>query len=216
YARAARPVDRRVEQRRADAAAAMRRGDHQADVRDMAARRMLVARNREAADDETLVLRHEDGGVWIAPDCAKVPSLVGDVAPAVLLQLVELGWIMPALAVQVLALEVDARAVDRVLDGKIVRDDVDDVLKHRAAQAKGAGAADDEMRASFSQDDGRAHHRGEACSRSRRLREVELPDHVVDVDAGAGDDDARAGSGRRGQRDGVALAVDDRNVCRAL
>ena len=47
--------------------------------------------------------------------------------------------------------------------------------------------------------------------------EVELADHVVDVDAGVRDDDAGAGSRRRGQRDGVALCRRRRRCgwCRA-
>src|SRR3954447_14967104 len=49
----------------------------------MAARGMLVARDRESPDDEPVVLRDEDGGVRVTPDCAEVTPLVGDVPPAV-------------------------------------------------------------------------------------------------------------------------------------
>src|SRR6266545_6387300 len=49
----------------------------------MAAGGMLVARDRKAADDESVVLRDEDGGVRIAPDRAEVAPLVGDVPPTV-------------------------------------------------------------------------------------------------------------------------------------
>src|SRR6476659_4312542 len=44
---------------------------------------MLVARDREAADDQPVVLRHEDGGVRITADRAEVAALVGDIAPPV-------------------------------------------------------------------------------------------------------------------------------------
>ena len=44
--------------------------------------------------------------------------------------------------------------------------------------------------------------------------EVVLAEHVVQVDAGAGDDHARAGAGRGRERGGVAVAVDHRDVRR--
>ena len=76
---------------------------------------------------------------------------------------------------QILSFEVHAGAVDRVLDREVVRDDVDDVLQHRAAQTERAGAADDEVRAAVTQDDGRAHHRREARACARRLARSNSP-----------------------------------------
>ena len=61
HARAARPSVRLLEQRAADPAAAVARGDHQAQVGHMAARAVWIARDREPADDLALVLRDEDG-----------------------------------------------------------------------------------------------------------------------------------------------------------
>src|SRR5258705_13168590 len=49
----------------------------------MTARGMLVARDRKAADDDSFVLRNEDGGIRITPDRAEVTPLVGDVPPTV-------------------------------------------------------------------------------------------------------------------------------------
>src|SRR5436190_12301696 len=78
------PVSRSREQRPADALSSMLLRDHQADVRDMPARRMLVTRDREAADDRpVLCLRYEDRRVRIAPDRTQVAPLVADVPPAV-------------------------------------------------------------------------------------------------------------------------------------
>src|SRR5438270_357710 len=76
------PADRRFEECGADAAAAVRGGDHEAEVGDVGARGMLVARDRQAPDDGTLVLGDEDGGVRVASDRPQVAPLVGDVAPA--------------------------------------------------------------------------------------------------------------------------------------
>src|SRR5438552_7763120 len=44
---------------------------------------MLVTCDREAADDDPVVLRDEDCRVRIAADRAQLAALVGDVAPAV-------------------------------------------------------------------------------------------------------------------------------------
>ena len=59
----ARPRDRLLEQRAADAAAAVARGDHQAEVGDVAARRVRIAGEREPPDDRAVVLGDEDGRV---------------------------------------------------------------------------------------------------------------------------------------------------------
>ena len=68
-----------------------------------------------------------------------------DVVPE-LLEPVELGRVVPALAVDVRLVDVDARRADRVLDAEAVLEDVDDDLHDRAAQPRRAGAADDEPR----------------------------------------------------------------------
>src|SRR5207302_1667685 len=57
--------------------------DHQAEIGDVPARGMLVARDREAADDPALVLRDEDGGVRIPANGPQVAPLIGHLAPAV-------------------------------------------------------------------------------------------------------------------------------------
>ena len=77
------PFDGRLQQCGADALAAVRGGDHDPEVRDMAARGMLVARDRETADDQVPVSCDEDRGVRVAADCAQVTALVRNVAPAV-------------------------------------------------------------------------------------------------------------------------------------
>ena len=77
------PAHRRSEQCGADAAAAVRGGDHQAEIGDVTARRVLVTRDRQAPDDEPVVLGDEDRRVRIAADRAQVAPLVGGVPPAV-------------------------------------------------------------------------------------------------------------------------------------
>ena len=67
----------------------------------------------------------------------------------------------------------------------------------------------------LTQDDGRAHHRREARARTRRLREVELAEHVVEVDAGAGDDRRRSPRRSTTSARRRSLAVDDGDVRRA-
>ena len=86
HARLARPRDRLLEQRAADAAAAVAVGDHQAEVGDVAACLVRVAGDREAADDRAVVLRDEDRRVGVALQRAQVAALVGDAAPAVRVQ----------------------------------------------------------------------------------------------------------------------------------
>ena len=77
------PRDRLLEQGAADAAAAVARGDHQAEVGDVAAGGVRVAGDREAADDGAVVLGDEHGGVRVALQRAQVAALLGDAAPAV-------------------------------------------------------------------------------------------------------------------------------------
>jgi hypothetical protein len=60
---------------RSRAEAAMVAVDHQADIRDVIARGMRVARDREAADDRPVRFRNEDGRVRVAPDRAQVAAL---------------------------------------------------------------------------------------------------------------------------------------------
>src|SRR5205085_7331744 len=67
----------------ADAAATMPDRGQQAEVGDVAARRMLVAGDREAADELGVGLGDEDGRVRVAAQGAEVAALVADAAPAV-------------------------------------------------------------------------------------------------------------------------------------
>ena len=77
-----RPRDRLLEQRPADPATPGRRGDHQAEVGDVAARRVRVARDRQPSDDPVVVLGDEHGRVGMAAHGAEVAALVADRAPA--------------------------------------------------------------------------------------------------------------------------------------
>src|SRR6185437_5235197 len=61
----------------------MRLRDHQAEVGDVPAGGMLVARDRESADDDAVVVGDVDRGIRIAPDRAQIAPLVADVTPAV-------------------------------------------------------------------------------------------------------------------------------------
>ena len=70
-------------------------------------------------------------------------------------------------------------------------DDVDDDLKDRAAQPERPRAADDEPRPSVASDERRRHHARQPAARPASAPagvEVELAEHVVQVDAGAGND----------------------------
>ena len=69
------------EQRGADAAAPVRRGDDEAEVGDVRARRVRVARERQPADDLAVELGDEERGVRVPAHRADVPPLVGDAAP---------------------------------------------------------------------------------------------------------------------------------------
>jgi hypothetical protein len=59
-----------VEQRGAHTPPAVALGDHQSEVRDVPARRMRVAGERQAADDTALVVGHEHGRVRVPLDRA--------------------------------------------------------------------------------------------------------------------------------------------------
>ena len=75
------PFVRGGEQGGADAAAPVLRGDREAEVGDVGARRMRVARQREPADDLAVDLGDEQRRVGVAADRADVPPLGGDAAP---------------------------------------------------------------------------------------------------------------------------------------
>ena len=76
--------DGRLEERAADSLAAVAARDHQPEVRDVRARRVAVAADREAADDlARLRLRDERGRVGVPAERLQVAPLVADAAPAV-------------------------------------------------------------------------------------------------------------------------------------
>src|SRR3954462_9852207 len=83
HARVARPGDGRAQELGADALAAVRLRDHQAEIGDVPACRMLVTRDRKPADDLAVVVRDVDGSVRIAADRAQVTPFVGGVAPTI-------------------------------------------------------------------------------------------------------------------------------------
>ena len=67
------------------------RGDHQAEVGDVAAGAVRVAGDREAADDGAVVVGDVDGRVGVAAKRAQVAPLLADGAPAVRVQQPRLG-----------------------------------------------------------------------------------------------------------------------------
>src|SRR3954452_18333733 len=79
---AASPLDRRLEERCPDPLAARIGRDHQAEICDVRARRMLIARNREAADDRAVAsLGDEHRGMRVAAQRFEVAPLVADAPP---------------------------------------------------------------------------------------------------------------------------------------
>src|SRR5713226_9386809 len=76
-----RPRDRALEQRAADAAAAGSRVHHEAEIRDMPARRMLVARERQAADELAVQLGDEHSRVGMTADGADEAALLPHAPP---------------------------------------------------------------------------------------------------------------------------------------
>jgi hypothetical protein len=83
--RSSRPIHRGGEQRATNSPPAVARRDHEPEVGDVGARRVRVARERDATDDPVGVGvdGDEDGGVGVATDGAKVSPLVGDATPRI-------------------------------------------------------------------------------------------------------------------------------------
>ncbi len=125
---------------------------------------------------------------------------------------------------------VEARRVDRLLHGHVVVDDVDDRVQHRGDDPAAARRADDHHRPAVLADDGRAHRAERPLARRDRVglaldqavdvRHAELGGEVVhlvveqDAGSGGGDLGAEPVVERVGDRDRVALGVDDRVVGR--
>src|SRR4029453_10809310 len=106
---------------------------------------------------------------------------------------IELRRVAPALAVDLAVVDVDTRRGDRLLDRHSVMGDVAHDPHDRAPQPDRSGAADDEAGALVVEGQRRRHHARQTGARpgSAAWRvEVVLAEHVVHVDAGAGDDDA--------------------------
>jgi hypothetical protein len=80
-ARRSRPLDGLLEQRPTDSPAAVGDGHHQAEVGDVAAGWMRVARKGQATDDACLDLGDEHGGVGVPADCAQIAALCADRPP---------------------------------------------------------------------------------------------------------------------------------------
>ena len=113
-----------------------------------------------------------------------------------------------------LAVDVEPRAGDRLLDGKPLADDAGDHLEDRAREPNGARAADDESRLVVREHERRSHHARKPGTRIAGLLadHVELAEHVVQLEAVA--EDARPGAERRREGNRCAVAVDDRDVRR--
>ena len=96
--------------------------------------------------------------------------------------------------------------------------DADDRLQDRRADAVGAGAAEHELDLAVAQHDRRRHHArhpppGRMAVKAERV-EVLLAHHVVEVDAGAGHDDARALAVGARHAARAAVGVEHRDVRR--
>lgn len=76
-----RPRDRLLEQGPAHTQTTMARGNHQAQVSNVAARRMNVARERQPRNDAVAVLGHIDGRVRMTADGTQVAPLLGRASP---------------------------------------------------------------------------------------------------------------------------------------
>src|SRR5207244_3080623 len=114
------------------------------------------------------------------------------VAPA--LEPVELGRVEPPFAVDMRILEMNARLLDGGADVHPVDDDVEDELQDRTAEPDRAGAADDEPRPSFVEDERGRHHARQPAPRSDAATdgvEVVLTEHVVQVETRSRNDHAR-------------------------
>jgi hypothetical protein len=75
------PVDGGFEQGASDSPAPMTRRDHHAEVGDVGARRMRVARERQATDDAIAVGRHQHSRIGVAADRLEVAAFVCDRTP---------------------------------------------------------------------------------------------------------------------------------------
>jgi len=80
---AARPGHGRVEEEPADSTSSVLRRHDKAEIGHVGARRVRVARDREAGDDAPAVDGDEDRGIGMAANGAQIPALVGGVPPRV-------------------------------------------------------------------------------------------------------------------------------------
>ena len=113
-----------------------------------------------------------------------------DDVPAHRLEPVQLRRLVTALAVQLLLLEVDPRPLERLLHASGRAPTTLTTTWITAPRRRSDPALPTTRRGPPSRsDDRRRHHARQPRARARRRGEVELADHVVDVDAGARDDD---------------------------
>ena len=123
-----------------------------------------------------------------------------------------------ALAVEHVALRVHARQLDRLLQRQPEIERRDDDLHDRRADARRPRRAERRARRRprRSTSDGAIMLVSRMPGRERERGDVEvgLAEHVVEVDAGAGNDDARAAAGRAGQRGGVPVGVEHADLGR--
>ena len=124
--------------------------------------------------------------------------------------------VVAALALDERLVQVHARPRHRLLQRQAVADRVHHRLHDRSAQAYRAGAAEHQPRPPVGEHDRGRHHARQALPRALTpADQIVLTEDVVQVDAGAGHDHARAGAERAGERGGVAARVHDRDVRRA-
>src|SRR6266508_665548 len=172
----------------------------------------VAAAPQVAGSGEAAVSAHLDRGRAAEVEVGPTPAneVVADA-----LEPVELALVAASFAVDVPVLNVDAWGRDRLFDSQSVPDDVHDYLEDRTAQPQRARAPDDQPGPAFLQDEGGRHHARQAQpgpGLAPGRTEVELPEHVVEVDAGARNDHAGSGARRHGQRGGVAALVHHRDV----
>ncbi len=95
-------------------------------------------------------------------------------------------------------------------------DDPDRHVEDRRADSVRAGAAEAEHDLAVAQGDGRGHHRADPAAGRDPVEsagvQVLLAEHVVDVHAGAGDDQPRAGAVGAGDRGAHAVGVQSGEV----
>ena len=169
---------------------------------------------RIAGGLELAVLADRHGRDAAEEDVARRPAHDVVAAP---LELVQRGGVDALLHVQQLVLQVDARRGDRLLHSLAVVDHVHDVcmiaLRSRAEPALPTTRRGSPPRRTSEGAIMLASRRPGRRRRRERLQ-IALAEHVVHVDPGPGDDDARAGArGRRERRD-VPLRVDDAHMGR--